>query len=125
MKEMLLRNKMSKDKKKREYCIEEISADGKFVKKTQKNCTYCIEKDTRFSSWRDVLVWVKMQSKKHPAALRDITIIRTSDSRTRDEKVLMKITGIIYARIKGEIYSIKYEHSIALGVKKKDCLFNR
>ena len=39
MKELFLRNRISKDSKKREYCIEEITSENGFVKKTQKNCS--------------------------------------------------------------------------------------
>ena len=120
MKEMYLRNRISKDKKKREYCIEEVTFEGGFLKKTQKNCLYVVKKDNRFASWRDLLVWINVQKAKDPASLREVYITRSIHPETSEGRVLMKITGTVFAMLKGEIYSIKYTHSIAFGLVRRE-----
>ena len=119
MKELFLRNRISKDSKKREYCIEEITSENGFVKKTQKNCAYFIKKEHRFASWRDLLIWLSAQKIKDPKSLREISVIRSINPDTGEGKALLKVTGTVYAKLKGEIYEIKYVHSLAFGLERK------
>ena len=114
MKELLLKNRISKDKKRREYLIDEISLADGMLMHTQKRCVYAIKNEVKFRSWDDLLRWIKIEKEQNPARFKQTSVVTKSDKESKSGFFEIKVWGTIYAKMDNQIFAIDYVHSVKI-----------
>ncbi|MFH1406515.1 MAG: hypothetical protein ABIH01_00705 [Candidatus Omnitrophota bacterium] len=108
MKELVLRNAVSSDRQKREYSIEEMFVKDGVITKRQRTISYIITPVTSFTSWQEVMEYVKRKAVLDPSKISQVLMLHSRSKKNKSETSSLKANGTFYAQANGKIYEIAY-----------------
>ena len=114
MREILYKNLLGLDNKKRDLCVKEIISRDDFMATIERRCRYFVRKKVYLQDPNDLDKLNVL--KKHNDALKKkhFHILRTHDSISGKDKFICKIAGTFYAIAGHYIFSIAYIHSFKI-----------
>ncbi len=110
MKELLLKNRISQDKRRREYSIDETYFKDGVLMHTIKKCVHSVRNEYKFRNWEDLLDWINIESEANPGRFKQVSMKTHIDTENGTQVHEMLVWGTIYANSQGQILAIDYVH---------------
>lgn len=107
MRDMLFKNMTSLDHHKRDVILSEAFTNNGVEVKTQKHFTYSIDDYVSLSSPQQLETWLKKYAGQGPR-LRDLSVLKSYDSKAGEEKFEVQITGNIYVLREQDIFNVNF-----------------
>ena len=112
MRELVFKNLISGDKKRKDLFISETVEENGVKTVTRRHTLYIIGEHSKFNNQKEFLQWQKtapMNSGK-----RHIFIFKKRDTKLKKDSFICDVVGKFYAVIKNELYSIAFKHSFEI-----------
>ena len=118
MRDILFKNLTSRDHHRRDIFLSEASERNGVTTKTQKHFVYFI-RDHEFLAGPDKLEgWLKKYARKGPR-LKDLSVVKSYDSKIGEEKFEVKIAGNLYVLREQDIFSVDFTQVFKIDRKGK------
>lgn len=120
MKKMLYKNRTSNDKSKKEFFLEEHIKREHFWVRKVKRCTYHIKPESGNVTTRDVVSKLAILQKTDPRKVKDLSITRIHNSKSQEETILMKVSGMFFIDHNNTLFAIHYEKAYEVYLTRRE-----
>ncbi len=107
MRDILFKNLTSLDRYRRDILLSEASIKNGVTTKTQKHFVYSVRDHTVLKSAQELEAWLKRYTNSSPR-LKDLSVLKSHDSKTGEEKFEVKIIGNLYILREQDIFNIDF-----------------
>ncbi|MBN2097096.1 MAG: hypothetical protein JW714_01305 [Candidatus Omnitrophica bacterium] len=107
MRDIVFKNLTSTDHHKRDVVLSEAFVLNGVTTKTQKHFTYFVRDHALMHSPEELTEWIKRYASKGPQ-LKDLSVVKSYDSKVGEEKFEVKIIGNLYVLRDQDIYSVDF-----------------
>ena len=107
MRDIMFKNLTTVDHYKRDIFLSESFINNGVTTKTQKHFTYLIRDHALLASPEKLEVWLKKYARKGPR-LKDLSVVKSYDSKMGEERFEVKITGNLYVLREQDIFSVDF-----------------
>ncbi len=111
MRELVFKNLISNDKKRKDLFISETFEKDGVKTITQRHSVYLINNRNSFSDPKKLAQWkcnASLNNKRH------IFIFKKHNTKEKKDSFVCDVVGKLYAVIKNEVYSIGFKHSFEI-----------
>ncbi|MEA3489560.1 MAG: hypothetical protein U9R44_04380 [Candidatus Omnitrophota bacterium] len=115
MKELVYKNIVGNNPRKREISIEEISSKKEPRVEKKWICKYFIKEKYRSRSMNNIREWVKREKKNE--RMKNCHILRENNTRTGESKIICKLLGEIFVICGMTVYKIVYVNEIRVKIE--------
>lgn len=114
MRELVLKNLMSQDYKKKEVFLSESYEKEGYLQRLEKQSVYIVEDIKKITGDFDLASY--LDQKKHQGLLqpKHTYIVKIHDSKKGEDKFTYKICGDLYAIVDDKVYIIRLRQSLVL-----------
>ncbi len=107
MRDMVFKNLTSQDHQKRDISLSEAFDLNGVRTKTQKHFTYSVHDHATLHNPKELEAWVKQYASKGPQ-LKNLSVLKSYDSKVGEEKFEVKITGNLYILRDQDMFNIDF-----------------
>ena len=107
MRDIVYKNLTSTDHHKRDVSLSEAFMLNGVTTKTQKHFTYFVRDHGLLHSPDELAEWIKKYASRGPQ-LKDLTVVKSYDSKVGEEKFEVKIIGNLYILRDQDIYNVDF-----------------
>jgi len=107
MRDILFKNLTSLDHHRRDIFLSEASEQNGVTTKTQKHFIYFIRDHEFLDGPQKLEDWLKKYSRKGPR-LRNLTVVKSYNSKAGEEKFEVKIVGNLYVLREQDIFNVDF-----------------
>lgn len=112
MRELVFKNLISKDKKRRDLYISEVDERNGVKTVTKRHSVYIIRESRKITDQNELIKWQKEKSVN--CKKRHVFIFKKKDTKSKKDSFICDVVGKFYAVVKDELYSIAFKHSFEL-----------
>jgi len=112
MRELVFKNLISDDRKRRDLFISETNEKNGVKTVTKRHSTYIISETRKITDPKELAEWQKENSVKYNK--RHVFIFKKKDTESKEDSFVCDVVGKFYAVVKDELYSIAFKHSFEL-----------
>lgn len=114
MRELVLKNLMSQDHKKKEVFLAESYEKEGYLQRLEKQSVYIVEDFKKITENFDLAAY--LDQKKHQGLLqpKHTYIVKMHDSKRGEDKFIYKTCGDLYAIVDDKVYVIRLKQSLVL-----------
>ncbi len=117
--EIVFRTETSTDHRRRVLSLREIFADRRVIARRERRTVYVVVGHQPIDSGIDPdRLAEELEAKQTETPPRDISVLRVVDSRSRQEKLIYRITGSFSVVTDGYVLQVSYAQSIRYFVSK-------
>ncbi|MBN2097370.1 MAG: hypothetical protein JW714_02695, partial [Candidatus Omnitrophica bacterium] len=107
VRDILFKNLTSQDHHSRDIFMSECFSLQGVTTKTEKHFVYNIRDHAIINNSQELENWVKKYAQRGPH-LKDLSVLKTYDSKTGEEKYEVKIEGNLYVLCEHDIYNVDF-----------------
>ena len=107
MRDIVFKNMTSIDHYRRDIFLSEAFVEKGVTTKTQKHFVYFIRDHLLLDNSKDLENWLKKYASKGPR-LKDLSVLKSLDSKTGEEKFEVKIVGNLYVLREQDIFNVDF-----------------
>ncbi len=107
MRDILYKNLTSLDHQQRDVLLTERLVQNGVTTRTQKHFTYSVSDRTFLDKPEKLQSWIQKYAGKGPR-LRDLSVLKSYDSKSGEEKFEVKIAGNIYVLREQDIFNVDF-----------------
>ena len=108
MREIIFKNLTTKNHRRRDLWIQETADENGLHAEIQKRCVFLIKNHKRLPGEGAVERWINKHSNDRQCRLRNLTVIRTENTKEGTKHFFFKAIGSFYAVMGEEIFSIGF-----------------
>ncbi|MFC1624134.1 hypothetical protein ACFL28_02275 [Candidatus Omnitrophota bacterium] len=112
MRELVFKNLISEDKRRRDLIISEIIEENGIKTVTERHTVYIIRDHKRFDNTKDLVEWQKDCPVNRDR--RHVFIFKKRDTKLQKDSFVCDVVGKFYAVVNKEVYSIAFKHSFEM-----------
>jgi hypothetical protein len=118
MREVLFKNLISSDSKKKDIFLREVFEKDGVIARTERRYFYLIKDIVHVEDNNEVQHWVDEQGKSSSAKKRHFHILKEHNDELGEERLICKVAGTFYAVVGKEVYTIAFLHSFKVVLMK-------
>lgn len=118
MREVIFKNLISENLRKKEISLSEIFERNGVVAKSERRCFYYIKKVSQMEDENDLKNWIVAQDDASGSHRRHFHIMKEHRDGTGEDKLICKIAGTFYAVMNRNVYTIGFLHSFKVRFTK-------
>jgi len=107
MRDIVFKNMTSSDHHKRDILLSEAFIRNGVTVKTQKHFTYSVNDHMFLEGSKQLEQWLKKYAGKGPR-LKDLSVLKSYDSKTGEERFEVKIIGNLYVLREQDIFNVNF-----------------
>lgn len=107
MRDIVFKNMTSIDHYRRDIFLSEAFVEKGVTTKTQKHFVYFIRDHLFLDNPKNLENWLKKYASKGPR-LKDLSVLKSLDSKTGEEKFEVKIVGNLYVLREQDIFNVDF-----------------
>ena len=107
MRDVLFKNLTTLDHHKRDIFLSEAFVQNGVTTKTQKHFIYSIRDHAFLDNPQKLQTWMQKYASKGPR-LKDLSVLKTYDNKTGEEKFEVKIMGNLYVLREQDLFNIDF-----------------
>jgi len=119
MRELIYKNRIFKEARKREICIEETVEQNGCISRTIKKSLYFIRGISPVKSQEEFQKWVKAKQVNGGTKTRKCHIMKIHSDKDKTDTVVCKAKGTFYIVSGKEIYNIVFLHSLRMEIAEQ------
>lgn len=119
MKELLFTNHTSRDKKRRELTISELTEKDGMVRTIMRRCSYYVKKQTEITQPVDLDELAVKGADGEKAKFREFHILRYHDSQLHEDKFSWKVDGSLFIVTSENLFTIDFSHSFEVDMVER------
>lgn len=108
MREIIFKNLTTRDRRRRDLWIQEVSNENGFHAEIQKRCVFLVKSHQHLPDLHAVERWINDHSDDSKCRLRNLTVTRKENSKTGAKHFSFKAVGSFYAVMGEEVFSIGF-----------------
>ncbi|MBN2452831.1 MAG: hypothetical protein JXB40_01040 [Candidatus Omnitrophica bacterium] len=118
MREVLYKNLISNNSRKKDVFLQEVFEKDGVIAKTERRCFYFIKSIEHLDKPQDLQTWVAAQTEAGSINKRQFFIFKQHSDQTGEDKLICKILGNFYAVINNVVFTIAFLHSFKVRFTK-------
>lgn len=108
VREIIFKNLTTRDHRRRDLWIQEVSNENGFHAEIRKRCIFLIKGHRRLPNLQAVERWINDHTDDSTCRLRNLTVTRKENSKTGAKNFFFKAIGSFYAVMGEEVFSIGF-----------------
>jgi hypothetical protein len=120
MRELIFKNLITPQSRKRDVSIEEVVEKDGLTSSTQKRSTYFIRGVHHLNSRKELKEWVDRKKKNAALDKKFFHILREYSAREKEDKLICKMRGTFYIISNQDVYNIVFVHTIKIKIHKTE-----
>ncbi len=117
MREIVFRNYTTRNNRRRDLWMTERLAEEGYHAAVDKRCVFLVKRHQRFPDQGSVERWVGDHLNDQSCRLRNLTITKTTNSKTGEKHFSFKAIGSFYAVLGEEIFSIGFVQTYQVDIE--------
>ena len=119
MRDIVYKNLTSLDHHKRDVSLSEAFILNGVKTKTQKHFTYSVRDHAMLHNSQELEDWIKRYASKGPQ-LKDLSVLKSYDSKAGEEKFEVKIVGNLYVMRDQDIFNVDFVQEFKIDRQGKE-----
>ena len=108
MREITLRNLTTRNHRRRDLWIQEVTDENGLHAEIDKRCVYHVKNPLHLANSGAVQKWVREHSDDRHCRLRSLTVVRKENTKTGEKHFYFKAIGSFYAVMGVQIFSVGF-----------------
>ena len=108
MRKIIFKNLTTRNHRRRDLWIQEVSDENGFHAEIQKRCVFLVKSHHRLPDLQAVERWINDHTDDSACRLRNLTVTRKEDTKTGTKRFFFKAVGSFYAVMGEEVFSIGF-----------------
>jgi hypothetical protein len=119
MREIVYKNLVRNDNKRRDLCIREIITRDDFMATIERRCLYFVHKKVYLEDPSDLKKLEALKTDDNVWKKKHFHILREHDSDTGEDKLICKVAGTFYAIVNHYVFCIAFVHSFKIDMTQE------
>ncbi|MFH1858492.1 MAG: hypothetical protein ABH845_06300 [Candidatus Omnitrophota bacterium] len=120
MREIVFKNLTTRGHRKRDLWLEEVTEENGMHAKIRKRCVYLIRGHLHLAAPQVVEKWITDHAEDPKCRLRNLTVRRIEDSKTKTKHFYFKAVGNFYAVMGLEVFSVGFFQTYELDLSESN-----